>query len=560
MKKLILLLAGMAICVSLQAQSWEWASAVGGRSNTEGTTDIARDAAGNYYVTADFEGTRSFGSVSLTAGGFADLFLTKFSSTGAVIWTVQITGSFTNTLEPGGVAVDAAGNVYLAGSCSFNAVFPGGTQLFNPGGNLGGFVAKFEPVNGGLIWAEMVAGSGTDRIKSVEVSGASVYIAGSYSQPITVNTVTLPAPTGLEDAYIMKLDTAGTAVWGLRGGGSGDDRGLALSISGTTVCWAGYFTGNASFLGTNVSSTGGFPDMFVVKMNDSGTPLWVKDYGGSFGEQINSVSFDPSGNLFCTGSFYGTVSFGTGLTIVEAFMMSPAGNGDAFVIKLNGNDGTCQWVRQIRCTNGDNNEVSAAISTDLGGSAYVTGHFNGNTVFANASNQTGTAIQATNGADAFLAKYGQAGNLLWVVKIGGSANDRGKAVLADAGGFVNVAGNFGGTVTLGSNTITASLGASSLFLARYNGLTAGVGENFISNLDASVYPNPASGFLHIKAVEGDMIDRLEICNMNGQVVFDSAFPPMSSEVSLNVSEFRSGVYFVHVYSDNRKAVRKVTIQ
>lgn len=559
MKKLVLLIGCIALCLTSHAQSWSWATSVGGRSNTEGSTDIARDASGNIYVVADFEGTRTFGSTPLTATGFSDMFLTKMNSLGGIQWTVQLTGTSTNSMDVGGVAVDAAGNVYVAGNFSFTTIFPGGTQLFNPGGNSGGFIAKFDPSNGAFLWARLIAGNGTERISGVEVSGTTIYITGSYSQSFSVNTVTIPAAAGADDAFLMKLDSSGTAIWGIRGGGIGEDRGLALSVSGSTICWGGYFTGSGAFLGTNVSSTGGFSDIFVVKLNDAGTPLWVKDYGGSFGEQVNSVSLDPWGNVFCAGNFYGTVSFGTGLTIVEAFGMQPAGNGDAFVIKLNSADGVCQWVRHIRCVSGDNNEVSNSISVDPGGSGYVTGHFNANTVFANASNQTGTAVQATNGADAYLAKYGQTGNLLWVVKIGGTANDRGKAVLWDAGGFVNMAGNFGGTISLGSISITASVGASSLFISRYNGLTTGIGEA-INNLDAEVFPNPATDFINVKAAENQMIDRIEIYSTNGQQVFSSAFPDMSREVSLNVSELQSGVYLVHVFSGNRKAIRKITIR
>jgi hypothetical protein len=559
MKKLVLVIVSIILCLSSHAQSWSWASSVGGRSNTDGSTDIARDASGNYYIAADFEGTRSFGAASLTSAGLSDLFLTKLNSSGAIQWTVQVSGQGANTMEVGGVAVDAAGNVYLAGHFSFTAIFQGGTQLFNPGGNSGGFIAKFNPVSGAVIWAKAIAGTGTERISNLKISGTTLYIAGSYTQSFSVNTVTVPAAAGGEDAYIMKLDSAGTALWGIRGGGSGDDRGLALSVSGSTICWAGYFTGAGSILGTNVTSAGGFPDIFVAKLTDAGTALWVKDYGGNFGEQVNSVSLDPWGNVFCAGNFYGTVSFGTGLTIVEAYMMQPAGNGDAFVIKLNSADGVCQWVRHIRCVSGDNNEVSNSISVDPGGSGYVTGHFNANTVFANASNQTGTAVQATNGADAYLAKYGQTGNLLWVVKIGGTANDRGKAVLWDAGGFVNVAGNFGGTITFGASSVTASVGASSLFLARYNGLTTGIGETN-QNLEVEVFPNPSTDFLNVKSAGNEAIDRIDIYSTNGQQVFSSAFPALSHEVSLNVSELQSGVYLVHVFSGNSKSIRKITIR
>lgn len=561
MKKILLVLTGLVCSMSAISQNWIYSKSFGGRSNSDALVGLEKDALGNTYVLGDFESTRPFGGGNLTAVGLSDLYLTKYNSTGAFQWTVQINGSGTNVMEPGGVSCDATGNIYVTGQFSFNVSFGGGTTSFtNPGGNNDVFVAKFDG-SGNFIWAKNLTGNGNERVTGIEAFGTNVYICGSYSSASTFNNVSLAAPLGSsDDAFLIKMDNNGNGTWGIKGGGSGEDRALALNVSTNSIYWAGYFNSVATFGGVNLTAINGQSDMFILRLDELGSPLWVKDYGGNWGEQINGVSQDPWGNVFCSGNFYGTVSFGTGMTIVEAYGMQPAGNGDAFIIKLNAADGTCSWVRQIRCVNGDNNEVTGGISTDPGGSAYLTGSFNANTVFASNSNQTGTSLSATNGKDAFVAKYGQTGTLLWVQKIGGQNVDQGKAVVWDTNGDCIVAGNFGGTLTIGSLApiSAAGSGISSQFLARYDGLSTGL-ASFDSGIDFQVSPNPATDFITIRTNEKTPIDKYEIYNVSGALILTDEITNRTSEISVNLKELHSGFYFLHITSGSELGIKKIQV-
>ncbi|MBK9318075.1 MAG: hypothetical protein IPM91_04065 [Bacteroidetes bacterium] len=170
--------------------------------------------------------------------------------------------------------------------------------MTNPAGNNDGFIAKFNP-SGAFIWGKSLTGNGNERITAIEASGTSIYICGSYTQAATLGALSLAAPaTALDDAFLIKLDSAGTGVWGKKGGGSAEDRALAINISNNNVYWAGYFNATGTFGGTNVVAVNNSSDMFIVKLDEQGTQLWVKDYGGNWGEQINGVSQDPWGNPF----------------------------------------------------------------------------------------------------------------------------------------------------------------------------------------------------------------------------------------------------------------------
>lgn len=561
MKKLLLVITGLIFSMSGSSQSWTYSNASGGRNNADGTLGLEKDASGNIYLLADFEGTRTFGATTLTAVGFSDIYLTKFNSTGTRQWTIPISGTFPSILEATGVTCDAAGNVYVAGHFSYQVTFGGGTTvLTNPAGNNDGFIAKFNS-SGAFIWGKSLHGNGNERITAIEASGTSIYICGSYTQAATLGALSLAAPaTALDEAFLIKLDSAGTGIWGKKGGGSAEDRALAINISNNNVYWAGYFNATGTFGGTNVVAVNNSSDMFIVKLDEQGTQLWVKDYGGNWGEQINGVSQDPWGNAFCTGNFYGTVSFGTGMTIVEAYGMQPAGNGDAFIIKLNSADGTCQWVRQIKCINGDNNELSAAISTDPGGSAYITGSFSGTTVFSTNTSQTGSSLSATNGKDAFVAKYGQTGTLLWVQKIGAVNNDNGKAVVWDTNGDCIVAGNFGGSLTIGSLAAISAAGSgiSSQYVARFDGLSTGL-ASFDSGIAFEVYPNPAHDFITVITSETMPISNYEIYGVNGALLLSDQLTHRTSEIKLNISELKTGMYFLHITSGEEKGIKKIQV-
>jgi hypothetical protein len=557
MKKSLLTLAGVMCALAIQAQSWVQANSMGGRNNIDGTAAIARDGSGNMYVTGDFEGAVPFGGGGIAAQGFVDQFLSKYDAAGSHLWTIQI-GSVNNVMSAGGVTTDAAGNVYLAGNFQFFLVINGVT--YTAQGTEDAFLAKYSP-NGVFQWVKIFTGNGRQKIVALTSFGTSLYLSGVYNQEMIYGTLSLPTATGAEDAFLIKTDSAGNTMWHSRFGGTSDDRGTSISVSQNTVYWAGFYRGTVNFNGTNLSSgTTAHDDMVILKFDQLGNQLWAKDYGGNYREAIFGVSQDAAGNPHCTGIFYGTVNFGI-QTIVEADYSSqnPAGNGDAFVMKLNASDGSCIWVRHIRGSV-DNNEVGQAISTDPGYSSYVTGTINGSgsqfAIFGSNANQTGTNINPTNGNDCFVAKYDINGTLLWVIKTGGSNSERGQSILWDATGYLNVAGNFSGQITLGANTLSAPSQAA-VFVARYNGLTTGIGT-IEADPSLVLFPNPASDFIRLSSEER-LIDGIEIYNLNGSLVMQERFPFGNHSLELNIANLTQGQYLIHVISGEKRSIQQFQV-
>ncbi len=153
---------------------------------------------------------------SETNAGIRDVFLTKYSSSGENQWT-RIWGTSAGSEWGGGVAVDAAGNVYAA--ATLGEEFDG--QAHSGGGD-DLAVSKFTS-DGERLWTRMWDSStaGPPRMHDVDVcvEHDRVYVAGYVAGTLHGQT-----HAGGDDACLVRLDTDGNIEWTRLWGGSGDDK------------------------------------------------------------------------------------------------------------------------------------------------------------------------------------------------------------------------------------------------------------------------------------------------------------------------------------------------
>ncbi len=144
---------------------------------------------------------------------------------------------------------------------------------------------------------------------------------------------------GLEDVYVIKLDTNGNVEWTKTIGGSLDD--WSHSIIQTT-------DGGYAIAGYTSSFGAGLDDVYVIKLNANGNIEWTKTIGGSGTDYGFSIIQTTDGGYAIAGV---TNSFG-------------AGNGDVYVIKLSAS-GNVEWTKTI---GGDSTDFGHSIiqTTDSG--------------------------------------------------------------------------------------------------------------------------------------------------------------------------------------------------
>jgi len=204
--------------------------------------------------------------------------------------------------------------------------------------------------------------------------------------------------------------------------------------------------------------------------------LWAKAMGGTGYDDGYSIATDASGNVYATGSFYGTVDFDPG---VATFNLTSAGNNDIFISKLNAS-GNFVWAKRM---GGISNDYGSSIAIDPAGSVhvYTTGTFNGTVDF-----DPGAGTFNLTGGGIFISKLDGSGNFVWAKAISGISHS---IALDSAGsGDVYTTGAFAGTTDFDPGA------------GVFNLTSLGSIDIFISKLDSS------GNFIWAKAMGGTAID------------------------------------------------------
>jgi hypothetical protein len=321
-----------------------WAKSVGGSTNDIGQA-IAVDASGSVYTTGLFHQTVDFDPgpevFNLTGGNNEDIFVTKFDADGDFVWARVIVGTADNDAGTG-IAVDAAGNVYVTGFFSGTVDFDPGQDLLNltSAGGADVFLTKLNS-DGDLLWARAMGGPGYDQGLAIALdAGGNAHITGRFVETSDFDpeaaTFNLTS-AGLNEAFVAKLDTDGKLLWAKSMGGVETDFGNAIAIDNEgNVHTCGLFSGIADFdPGSNVSnlaSAGGW-DIYVSKLDADGNYLWARNMGGASNDEGTGVALDASGNVLSTGYIGGgSADFDPSSGLFE---LNGGGVFSVFISKLN---------------------------------------------------------------------------------------------------------------------------------------------------------------------------------------------------------------------------------
>ncbi|WP_353071415.1 SBBP repeat-containing protein [Tunturiibacter gelidoferens] len=392
---------------------------------------IAVDSSGNAYVTggasSNFPVTP--GSFQAPGGG---LFIVKLNPAGtALLYSARLGGDQANGPDGvEGIAVDAAGDLYLAGdtgSTNF-PVTPGAFQTQNPdtaGYDYGKsiFVSKLNPTGSALLYSTYLGGSTQDYGNGIAIDDSGdayvTGVSGSSDFPVTSGVFQTTAKTFNGSAFVAKLNPQGTGlIYATYLGGSGGDSGNAIAIDSSGDAYVAGSTASTDFpvtagafqsikRSTGIEETNGF----ITKLNPDATALIYSTYlGGTYSDSILGMAVNRFGNALVTGY---TQSHDFPVT-EDAFQSSnggsePAGTSNAFVTELAPNGTALDYSTYLGGNGGYSfafGDYGRAIVLDLAGNAYLTG-------IASSQNfpTTAGAFQpvdptgSTDNANAFVSKF-----------------------------------------------------------------------------------------------------------------------------------------------------------
>ncbi len=376
---------------------------------------------------------------------------------GLFSWSRGVGGTATaDSAHITSMTTDGSGNVIIAGYFEFSCNFGGGVMT-SSGSARDIFVAKYSPT-GAFLWSKQFGASSDDVANGVGVdANGNVYVAGYFYSTVDFGGGALTS-AGNADIFLLKLNSSGTHQWSKRFGGSGTDRatGLAVDGSGNAVMTGDFgYFGNAVDFGGGPLTSAGGSDMFVAKYSSAGAHLWSSRHGGTSSDYPQSVALDGSGNVVVTGYFNGSASFGGGT-------LTSAGSSDVFVSKYN-SSGAHQWSQRY----GDSaSQWAYSVAADSSGNILVCGSFYGTLDFG------GGSVVNLEGADSFVVKLSPSGAHVWSrssntvsplgdVAYGVAVDGNGNVVMT---GTLVSAADFGGGALLN----TAGTGTYDIYVVKYN--------------------------------------------------------------------------------------------
>jgi len=371
--------------------------------------------------------------------------------------------------QPGGIAVDAEGNIYVAGSTD-STDFPLATLGSLPGGNTHVFIAKLDPTGSNLIYADYLGGNGQDYGYALALDGANnVYVTGNTgsSDFPMVNPFQGTYP-GSSNAFLTKISPDGSSLlYSTYFGGNGTDvpSNVAVDSTGEMIV-AGYTSSTnlptaSAFQSTVSANPGGLYGNygFITKFNPEGSSLIYSTYfGGSSNLPLNcggtpcwlppfgiiaEMTIDASGNIYIAGST-NTYNFPVTEGAYQTTDSTQQGADTVgFVSKFNG-FGSLQYSTYLYDPSGVETQITA-LAADGSGSAYVTGDtFGAGTFPVTATSICDPSIYGFACNNAFLTKFDAAGaTLLYSTYLGPNNDELPQAIVLDANSDAYILGYTG---------------------------------------------------------------------------------------------------------------------
>ncbi len=399
------------------------------------SSGLAVDSAGNTYLAGHFANRLYVGNHKHMATG-RDLFLAKLDRAGKRVWSRSYGGDFTDNLWA--MARDADGNIYIAGSFHKKLVL-GKDALSSKGGDEV-FVAKLDR-DGQPLWARAAGGSGNDSALGVAAADqGSCVVTGQFSGQAIFGKFALTS-AGNTDAFVARLDSKGSWAWAMRAGAGGVDRAQAVAADKAgEVYVVGQYTKSLMFGPRQIKSahgTGDHQDVFLARVGPGGGVRWLTGVDGTSYVDGNAVALDAKGNPHITGSFDKEAYFGGKKQLSQGYR-------DIYVARFSA-DGKAGWVA---IAGGTSNDFGNGLALDAQGRAVMVGSF-----YSGSLKVGNTSLSNRGKTDVVVAWLSAAGKWLYAYPAGGDGADSGlrAAVSPDgsqflaAGFFKSAKARFGGT-------------------------------------------------------------------------------------------------------------------
>jgi hypothetical protein len=430
------------------------------------------------------------------------------------------------------------GNIYVLG--------------YSNSGLFGGFDITISKLNkqGSLLWTKYIG-------DSLNNYGLCLNTCASGNLVISGETETA---TNGKDAFVCKIDTAGTVIWFQTFGDSKNQ-----SFRYVEECFGGGFI--ACGFTSDLSNSN---DYYVVRLNDFGIQTWTANFGGSQNDDAYMIHATADGGFIVTGD---TNSDGAGGYDVEVIQMDSLGNVNWFGLYGDTLQNGCQGILALK--NGGyiiygETEISPNSAFDFfiqkldaNGTSLWRQTFGGNV-----SDALFSAVEATDGGfvftgysnsfssgplDLVIGKTDSLANLTWLKTFGDSGIDLGYQIIhAQDSGYLIVGNSF----VNGNDDFY-------LLYANDSSNVIGIKDHTNEVSDLSVFPNPTMGLIKIRnPFFNKQTCHISLFRSDGAVVYTQTLacfgvPYFELQATENLT---SGIYTLHLQTENSFHFSKICFQ
>lgn len=250
---------------------------------------------------------------------------------------------------------------------------------------------------GDTLWSKVLGGTKLDFAMSVEQTPDNGYLVAMQSSS---NNGDFSSNSGRYDLWMLKLDEDGTIIWKKRFGGSGDDvpRDILITNDNNYL-----IAGSSSSQNGGVWGNHGSSDFWLLKLNQQGDTLWSRTYGGTGSDQAFSIQKTNDNGYLMVGQ----------TDSKNGDVHGNHGGIDYWVIKLNFNGDTI-WTKAF---GGKDNDCGQTILQTKDGGIIVGGSSQSNN--GDVSGHHGDSTKA----DIWIVKLNNSGVIQWQKSIGGTNNE-----------------------------------------------------------------------------------------------------------------------------------------
>lgn len=334
---------------------------VGGGPQLDGVSRVALDHAGNVYLAGWFKSRVVFGQQTRISRGGADVSVVKLRAGGQLEWVITLGSSGADTID--GLAVDPLGQVFVVGTFQ-RKLWVGMKQVSGSGRSM--FVAKIS-TQGVPVWVKTY-GQRTLWPAGVGLGPrGEVLVAVNFRGQVKLGGRAATSATQRgHNALVLALDHQGAPLWltAIHSPRSALVHDLAVDRQGAAVL-GGSFRQRVSAGKEQEWSRGG-EDLFIASLNINGGVQWLNAHGGAGPDAAQRICVDEQRNVYVAGTLRGTI-------MVDRQRLTSRGSSDVLVIGTDSR-GRTTWATTL---GGSEAELPSALAADSEGNVLVAGLFSG---------------------------------------------------------------------------------------------------------------------------------------------------------------------------------------